>query len=194
MPHEQGAYLGSVRSVEDLRGRCVCDAHTGCWQLRTARGRVMREDRTPVLWVFGHGKLSSARAAYFLANGRMPQHKMIAYRTCDTRDCVNPAHIKATPRAVYARKHIAIRPGEASVAQREALRRGYSKRMVLTPELKAWLIESSQSHGAAAHGIGICASRVSQIRRAAVPSNVFMLAGRSPRLVPANERRAAVAA
>lgn len=190
MPHEKGAYLGSVRSVEDLRGRCVCDAHTGCWHLRTARGRSLPEDQTTVLWVHGLGKMSAARAAYLLSRGKVPAQGMIAYRTCDTRECVNPGHIKATTRAVYARKHIAIRPGEATAAQRESLRRGYSKRQVLTPELKSWLIESSQSHGAAAHGIGICASRVSQVRRAAVPSNVFKIAGRAPRLMPANDRHA----
>lgn len=194
MPH-QGAYLGSVRSVEDLRGRCVCDAHTGCWHLRSASGRVSANGRPTRVWVHGHVEsMSAPRAAYLLSRGKAPLKGMVAYRSCDSGDCANPEHIKATPRAVFTRMRQAVRPGEATVAQLQALRKGTAKHAVLTPELKAWLIESSQSHSDAAHGLGMSVSRVAEVRRKAVPSNVFILAGRAPRLMPASDRHAEVVA
>ena len=97
MSHEHGAYLGGIRCIEDIRQRCVMDDETGCWHLRTARGRVFPkgDGRTQRIWVHGRGAVSATRAVWELAHGHQMQAGRRAMRTCDSYDCANPAHISA---------------------------------------------------------------------------------------------------
>lgn len=176
MPHDTGAHLDGVNSVESLRWRCVCDAHTGCWHLRTANGKAIGEGEHGRLrvWVYGHGKMTATRAAWMLQHGKMPAPGLVVRRTCDSHDCANPAHMAAVTRATLAKRN-AIRPGEANAAQLAALRARAERVRKITPELKLWLVESAQSTYDAAHGLGVSQSVAAAHRRAYVPASVFAL-------------------
>ena len=58
----KGAHIGGARSIADVRGRCVINGITGCWNLRTGHGRPQRDGVTPRIWVHGIGNRSAAQA------------------------------------------------------------------------------------------------------------------------------------
>jgi hypothetical protein len=180
MPHEQGSYLGSVRSVSTLRARCVVDG--SCWHLRTSRGRPMPTDKRHMVWVHGRGPMTATRAAWLFSRGELPPQGHIVYRTCDSYDCVLPSHLRC-----------GLKAEQGAMLSERGHFRGQWRRLIanktngqrlrkVTPEMVQWLHESQQSASAAAHGLGISPSRVVAIRaghglRDTVPgSSVFSLA------------------
>lgn len=96
MPHQPGTNLGGVRTLEDLRLRCVCRPGDDCWRYRDARGRAPRPGVTPKVWVYGEGcTVPVTVAAWQLAGRERPAAGLRIGRTCDAGDCVNPAHLAA---------------------------------------------------------------------------------------------------
>lgn len=94
MPAKKGDYLGGIRTVECLRQRSFVDPDTGCWHWRLAMvqgapkvhfqppgadHKVTHRGRRAALWLLrGHD----------LADG----HVAFKRYTCNSADCVNPAH------------------------------------------------------------------------------------------------------
>lgn len=96
----KGAHIGGARTLADVRGRCVINVITGCWNLRTGHGRPQRDGVTPRIWVHGIGNRSAAQAVWRIArNMAAVPHGMRCVRMCGTRDCANPAHIEAMPQS-----------------------------------------------------------------------------------------------
>jgi predicted XRE-type DNA-binding protein len=146
-----------------MRLRCVCDDDSGCWHLRSARGRPL-VGRRQIVWVHGRGTMTPMRAMWLFATGEeAPQDKVVA-RKCDSRDCVNPEHLQVIKRqALVRRQH---KQGIFNTPQhREAARRTAIARRVITEELRRWIVESSQSGVAVAHALGVTQSRVNAIRQ-----------------------------
>jgi hypothetical protein len=100
MPHATGTYLGGIRTLEDLRQRCVIDAETGCWHWRLSfsQGSPRVHLQHPAA---AGGRLGVAmrgrRAALLLATGSdlPPGHFAFARACCKADDCVNPAHSRS---------------------------------------------------------------------------------------------------
>ncbi len=164
----EGRYLGGVRTLEDLRARCVIDRRTGCWHFRKPRtGRPFRQGERLCVHVHGLGKITVTQAAARLADPdfRLPAgHRQV--RTCGSHDCANPAHmvLMSFAQSLHTAKN---RLGPIwntlqTVGSTRAVRMRQSTK--LTPELAAWCRESPQSSADAAHGLGIAKSRAIAIR------------------------------
>lgn len=168
MPNE-GAYLGSVRSFDCLRGRCVIDSAEdgGCWHLRTAYGRPIPAGKTPKVWVFQRGSEPAIRAMWRYTHGdREIPPGVVVYRKCKTHDCVNPKHLAVGERGAYIRS-IAKAGGYRSPAQLAGARKASAAQAKLTPQLRQWLLESPQNGCEAAHALGISQGRANTIRQQA---------------------------
>jgi hypothetical protein len=165
MAHAKGAYLGSVRSVADVRLRCVVDpGDDGCWHLRTAHGRAQPRDRVHRLCLYGHGPMSATKAVWQLDRGRvMPQGRR-AVRMCASYDCGNPAHIKALTHA-EAQRRIVGAGGDLSPSRRLQLRVLQSQRRRLTAEQLHEIRNSSATAVALARSFGCSPTTVTAVRR-----------------------------
>lgn len=155
-------------TIGQIRLRCYCDPDTACWHFRTAGGKSMRRDgKRQAIWVTGRGAVPITRAAWEARHQKPVPEGWIAFRTCKSYDCANPAHIKAAPRKVmgdlYARRGDFKGQGLRIVANR----RNASRKMIVPPELRAWIVESSQTHAAIAHGMGCSECLVRRVRKAA---------------------------
>lgn len=165
MPHAVGTNLGGIRTLDDIYGRCVIDKDTGCWHLRTARGRPMPAGKTLRLWSFDHGyAMSARRLTFILAN---PQRKLpakwVVFDSCECHDCVNPEHLKAAPKL----QHFArlAREGRCTSARKSAANRiAGAKRSRVSPDVWRWVMESHQSNQDIAHALGVAHTHVSQKR------------------------------
>lgn len=181
MSHQHGAYLGSIRTIEDLRQRCVMSSDGDCWHLRTAHGRPLPRAQRHSIWIFGRGLLTATRGAWLLATGSLPQDQrgFVVFRSCESYDCVNPAHLKCGLRKTLIRH--SVNAGTFETPARKAALKGFKasrpQAMVVTPELRVWLMESTQSGVEAAHGLGVTQGRANALRQAmrARPNSVFSM-------------------
>lgn len=165
MSHAPGTYLGAVRCLETLRERCELDDATGCWHLRTARGRPQRQDGSRhTVYLHGYGSTSAPRATWWLATGTWPDHRQVVYRHCDAYDCVNPGHLRCGTRAAagaaVARTN-RLKGDPARSARCTQQGRRHSK---LTPELARWIRTCGLSCSEAARQLGVAKSTVIAVR------------------------------
>lgn len=165
MSHEPGTYLGGIRDLDTLKGRCWCDPDTKCWHFRTARGRPMAKDgKRQVVWIKGRGVVTVTRVAWEFAHGRPVPDGMVAYRTCTSYDCANPKHISAGPPVALGALLAAQGRHKGKANRIIANRRNGAKRQVLTTELRGWIVESTQTGPEIAHGLGVGPSIVYRVR------------------------------
>lgn len=85
-----------IRTVSDLRDRCVIDDITGCWHWRgaTARGR------SPVAWLPAIGSRTTMGVIIsVLLTGAKPPKGRVWHHTCETPFCANPKHQKLGTRS-----------------------------------------------------------------------------------------------
>ncbi|MGL4651265.1 MAG: hypothetical protein ACRC1H_17805 [Caldilineaceae bacterium] len=166
MSLQAGADLGGIKDLEGLRERCFVDEETGCWHLRTARGRPLPRHQRHVVWVHGVGHVTATRAAWLLAKpGREVRPGWVCFRRCESHDCVNPAYLSTGTRKQLGR-HMqatgkAVTPAKTAACRVLAQQHPKTK---LTPETRAWLFESQQSGIDAAHGLGITQGRANVLR------------------------------
>lgn len=143
MNHNKGARLSAVHDADTLRMRCVCDAATGCWHFRKADGKPYRRGERMRLWIFGGTFSTPLRAMWAFTSGKPVPASRTVYRRCDSFDCINPDHLRCSTKTQAVRYSVA-RNGvsEASVA---GLRAAAARRTKITPELRTWALESTQS-------------------------------------------------
>lgn len=166
MPIKKGQYLGGVRSVEDLRKRCVVDTDTGCWHWKQCfhqgSPRVIMPHPTTGKIVHMRGR----RAALVLQRGRdLPAgHKAWRRDCCESDDCVNPAHARSGTRLQWSAW--ARREGVYDTqAKRIAMRRLAEKRTRVLDEAKRReIVESSESTYALAKRYGCSQFAVWRVR------------------------------
>lgn len=93
-----------VRTIEDLRQRCVIDAETGCWLWRGAftRSSCRRGQATTRVWLPDlHGKAqtcTATRAAWLLAGKPLAPGEVVWRHVCRSSECIHPGHGKAGTR------------------------------------------------------------------------------------------------
>lgn len=87
-----------VRTLLDLRSRCVIDRETGCWLWRGAMSRHRRGQATTRVWIPGGGVCGPARiataprAAWLLAGKPLQDGQVVWRHHCTRGDCINPYH------------------------------------------------------------------------------------------------------
>lgn len=167
-----GAYLGSVYNLRTLRERCVVDQGglgiNVCWHLRGPSGQPMPKGlgRSHQVHVHGIGKITAARAAWTFAHGDGAADGLVVFRTCDSYDCVNPAHLAAGSRkdlgAMVTQRGVLVGITSRDIAARHAGR----KRRKLTAEQVAMIKERSDvSAVKLAAELGVSNTTINDIRR-----------------------------
>lgn len=94
MSNKAGAYLGGIRTIEDLRMRCRIDA-CGCWEWAYSTSSNGR----PSVSMLIDGKrtnMNGRRAALTLAGKATTQKNLVATaaKGCKNSLCVNPEHCR----------------------------------------------------------------------------------------------------
>lgn len=142
----------SIRTLEDLRGRCVIDDITGCWiWAGTYRGKL------PSVRVCAgvggsHEKslnMSAMRAAWILAGnevapGQNVYHSVGCKHNC-SRSCVNPAHLAVG--GASERNRAAAKRGSHSDVSRLATLAKFRAANMLPAELVRSVADAIHSDG-----------------------------------------------
>lgn len=164
MAHDDGAYLGGIRTLQQVRGRCIVD-DSGCWHLRSARGAPMPRGKVHRIWLHGLGSTSATRAVWLLAHpGKGVPSGHLVVRTCASYDCVAPAHLR--PMSSGAHKRMQHRAGRWLVgARRAAWERLLAARRKLAPEQVAEVLRSPLSATQLARQFGVSTETVAAVRR-----------------------------
>lgn len=119
-----------VRTLEDLRGRCVVDAETGCWLWRGALSHGSRGQPTTRVWLpdgEGGGTVATGqRAAWLLAGKTLRPGHVVWRQLCTRSDCINPQHGAAGTRpqmhaAIVASGRLRGDPRRAAINARNRL-------------------------------------------------------------------------
>lgn len=93
--------MKGIRTVEDIKARCVVDDETGCWEWglsysHSKTRKVSPIARCHILKPDGTRALTTAWKAGWLLSGRKLGKKQVVYRSvCWNTRCCNPAHCKA---------------------------------------------------------------------------------------------------
>lgn len=156
--HQSRVGLGGIRSLEDIRQRCVVEDGTGCWLWKGAVAGTTPSMRIAAL----EASVGAGVAICFFTTGRRPEHGVVWHRTCTTQLCVCPAHRQAGTRKTQMafQEGIAIRP--AHRARIAATKRARSR---LTVELVEHIRSSEATGIAVAREVGISVSHACRIRR-----------------------------
>jgi hypothetical protein len=155
-----------IRTLEDLRGRCVIEDDTGCWLFqpnrRSAKGWGIN------VWLPSLQRTETLqRAAWLLSGKPMGQGRdWTVWRTCRNPDCGNPAHLKAGPRRAYgawveATDQLKGDPARSAINKRNKLASGTAR---ITQELADWVRESGQSGIVIAHALDVSPHCISRVR------------------------------
>lgn len=115
MSHKHGAYLGGIRTVEDLRLRCYVDECTGCWHWRLAMDDGFALVHFVAPDTGERKKTRGRRAALWLANGHDIGPGRVAAAHCESSDCVNPAHAKSMTNQQLGREITGTYPPRAGL-------------------------------------------------------------------------------
>lgn len=163
MSHQPGAYLGGVRSVADVRLRCVLDADSGCWHLRTGHGKPQPLGRVQRIWVHGRGSVSATRAVWELAHEAPLPRGRRAVRVCGSYDCANPEHIRALSHA-DAQRRIVGKWHEMTPRRRANLERIQRSRRKFTSQQVLEVRLGTESVAALARKWGVSRTALQAIR------------------------------
>lgn len=168
MSHEPGTYLGGIRDLGSLMGRCYCDPQTQCWHFRTARGRAMpKSNRTHAVWVTGRGSVSVTRVAYEFATGKEVPDGMMVFRACSSYDCINPKHLRLGTSAELGRLITEQGRYKGQIHRLVAARQNGAKRRKISAEMRVEIVRSTESGIAVARRLGLSSSIVYRIREQA---------------------------
>lgn len=166
-----------VRTLLDLRARCVIDAETGCWLWRGAMSRHRRGQPTTRVWLppcvgGGAAKIATApRAAWLLAGKPLPDGHVVWRHHCTRADCINPYHGAAGTRQQMHAAFVA--DGRLRGDPHRAVVNAKNRRSTLVPVGKVRQAEAMFSAGALQKDVrselGISANSAALIRKGLHP-------------------------
>jgi hypothetical protein len=155
-----------IRTLEDLRLRCVVDGDTDCWVYLS--NQQSGKNRGINIWLPSLQRTETLqRAAWMLSGKPMGQGRdWTVWRACRNPQCGNPAHLKAGPRRAYGRwvesaGYLRGDPARSAINKRNKLASGTAR---ITQELADWVRESSQSGIVIAHALDVSPHCISRVR------------------------------
>lgn len=164
-----------LRTLEDLRQRCVIDDITQCWNYAGGHATC----GLPSLWFPPLGiRTTPGVVLCWLETGKRPAKGVVWHRTCESLSCCNPAHRKVGTRKSQM-VHAAV---SRTLLVRAKIALGKRATSRLSDEAVDDIRASSDTLIACAARHGISMSHVSRIRRGelrrslATGSSVFNLA------------------
>jgi hypothetical protein len=94
-----------IKTLADIKGRCVIDSETGCWLWRGAMSTDGRRKGQPTsrVWIpqsqhTPGGTTTAPRAAWMLSGRELSPEQIVWRHVCGNAACINPAHGKAGTR------------------------------------------------------------------------------------------------
>lgn len=166
-----------VRTLEDLRIRCVIDAETGCWLWRGAMSRGERGQPTTRVWLppqpgTAARTMTAPRAAWLLAGKQLQPGHVVWRKHCTRGDCINPHHGAAGTRP---QMHAAIvASGRLRGDPRRAAINARNRASTLLPVETVRRAERMYAAGAMQKevraALGISANSAAQIRKGLHPN------------------------
>ena len=169
-----------VRTLADIRDRCVIDGETGCWLWRGAMSRSTTRRVVPTSRVWlpdgmaagGQPTITTAgRAAWVLSGRALPKGHVVWRSVCHRCDCVNPAHGTAVTRqamhkAIAASGRLRGDPVRAATNAR-------NRASLLTPREIVLQAEAMFAAGCLQKDVraafGLCGATAARIRRGVHP-------------------------
>lgn len=164
MAFPKGTYLNGIRTLEDLRLRCVMDRDTDCWRWKGALSDGVPHVCLHDAQTGKHRVTTGPRAAALLSGREIPEGR-IAYRTCCTKACVNPDHI-----AVGTKKQLGLMIRRKGTQRNNPLRslinaRNSRRRVAkLNMDIARQIRESDEPGVVWARRLGVCAQTISAVR------------------------------
>jgi hypothetical protein len=170
MPHAHGADIGGIRTLDDLRARCVIDEETGCWHWRLAisQGSPRVHVKHPALPGDNKSTMRGRRAALLLATGRDLPKGQFAYARlcCAASDCVNPKHARAGTRAEHGEWLRKTGKVKNLLSKSAASRRTWDKRgRKVSSAMRDEILSSDETYEALAKRLGVSKFVVYQVRK-----------------------------
>ena len=197
MPHKPGAYLGGVRTLSDIKARCVVCEETGCWVWRLSAAGGSARVNMPFAGSPPRPYLGR-RAALMLRSGkRLPKgHVASARPECPNKLCCNPDHCIALSRQEYGRRLAESGRWKGLLTKVMANRKTAQMRAKLTPEQISQIRAAGRDVDAQALAdqYGISAGHVMRVMRGEVwrsallpTASVFAFAAAQPKRAPASQ-------
>lgn len=164
-----GLRHGGVRTIDDLKNRCVVNEDTGCWEFQGARsaGKNGGIHVVPAVWLPEFGQVVTGMKAAAILTGKVAHDApktTLVWRSCRCRTCLNPEHLKTGTRKQWGADMVAR--GAMSGPWRKAANiKGAKARRKLTDEEAREILHSTDTCEQAGAKYGVSKSTVSRIRR-----------------------------
>jgi hypothetical protein len=100
--------------------------------------------------------LSMVRVAYQFATGRTVQRNHIVWRTCCTKLCLNPAHMRQGTRANHGQWVREQGNQKGNIKRLNASRASVAARTTITAEAVRQILLSDKPHAEWARELGVC--------------------------------------
>jgi len=149
-----------MKTLEDLRQRCVVDGQDGCWLFKPTRAYV----NAPVMNGVPRS-MQPRRAAWLLAGGRPLASGYRVFGLCGTPGCVNPEHLRALTPAEHGRRVTSAQTYKGNARRVLAVRAGGRQRASLTPEMIREIAASPETGLRLAARFGVSDTTISKARR-----------------------------
>lgn len=159
---KKGHCFGGIRTVDDIKLRCVEDEFTGCWNWKLSKSG----GKYPHTSIYVNGesrRVSGVQAALFVDGRPVPKGMTGYHHLCSNNLCMNPAHMTiGTHQQKWA--HIKASNSLKGDSRRKAVnttvKRSTSKLTPYVDEIRA----SDESSRAIAARLGCCAAAIRNIR------------------------------
>lgn len=157
-----------IRTVDDLKDRCILDDFTGCWHWQGAMRVDRHGKKSPAAYVWDsvRGEARTMTGPLFVLEvaGRRVLGVKMGWRMCLCDDCVNPEHVAGGTRKDFGRWVKSVGAWRNNPARAVANRRSARERSPITPEIVAEIRASSLTGRELAAKHGLKVRHVSHIR------------------------------
>lgn len=151
-----GAILGAIKNLDGIKARCDVNEDTDCWLWRFS---VAGSAKVP----HGHfngRNLSMVRTAYRFHTRRPVPAVMIVWRTCCSKLCLNPQHMRQGTRAQHGQWVAEQGHMRGNIGRINACRAAAVSRTTVTADIARQIMASDKPHAEWARELGVTTQTV----------------------------------